>query len=447
MIKYLGLVEFSGVAVASESLRRGATLRPAGKRGGFGWSVVALLALAVFLNYVDRGNLATAAPVMKQELGLSAAQLGLLIAAFSWTYTPCQLLAGWLIEKINPYRTLALGVGLWSLATAATGFVGGFASLIALRLVLGLGESAAFHASSTLLARNLAPHQLGRANGLISMGISLGPAFGTFAGGLLIARFGWRDIFIVFGGISLIWLAPWLLRTRHASADHAREAWAPGPAYRTILRQRAAWGAGLGHFSANYGAYFILSWLPYYLVKARGFSVTHMAQTGGLIYLVYACTIAGTGMTTDFFMARGFSANRVRKTAAVLSHTVLATGLVICALAPASSIPALFLCALGMGFNGGGNFAIGQTLAGPRAAPRWIGLQNLCGNVAGMVGPAITGWLIDSTGSFLAPFILTGLVTLLGAVAWGVVIPRIEPLDWRFDQAPVPLSRGVIRRA
>ncbi len=401
-----------------------------GAWGGFGWGVVALLGGAVFLNYVDRGNLATAAPVMKQELGLSAGQLGLLIAAFSWTYTPCQLLAGWLIEKINPYRTLALGVGLWSLATAATGFAGGFGALIALRLVLGLGESAAFPASSTLLARQLAPEQLGRANGLISLGLSLGPAFGTFAGGLLIARFGWREVFIIFGLISLTWLAPWIWRTRHASEGHAAEAWAPGPAYLTIIRQRAAWGAGLGHFCANYGAYFILAWLPYYLVKARGFSVAQMAETGGLIYLLYAVSIAGTGLVTDFAMARGLSANLVRKTAAVLCHLTLAAGLMTCALMPTLSIPALFVCALGMGFNGGGNFAIGQTLAGPRAAPRWIGLQNLCANIAGMVGPAITGWLIDSTGGFLSAFVLAALVTLLGAVAWGLIIPKVAPVDW-----------------
>ncbi len=406
-----------------------------GARRGFGWGVVALLGVAVFLNYVDRGNLATAAPVMKQELGLSAAKLGLLIAAFSWTYTPCQLLAGWLVEKINPYRTLALGVGLWSLATAATGFAGGFASLIALRLVLGLGESAAFPASSTLLARGLAPAQLGRANGLISLGLSLGPAFGTFGGGLLIARFGWRQVFIIFGLISLMWLAPWIWRTRHASVAHGAEAWAPGPAYLAIIRRRAAWGAGLGHFCANYGAFFILSWLPYYLVKARGFSVSQMAGTGGLIYLLYAFSIAGTGLCTDILMARGLSANLVRKTAAVLCHLTLAGGLMTCALMPALSIPALFVCGLGMGFNGGGNFAIGQTLAGPRAAPRWIGLQNLCGNIAGMVGPAITGWLIDSAGGFLGAFVVAALVTLTGALAWGVIIPKVAPVDWGWEAA------------
>jgi cyanate permease len=102
---------------------------------------------------------------------------------------------------------------------------------------------------------------------------------------------------------------------------------------------------------------------------------------------------------------------------------------------PALSIPALFVCGLGMGFNGGGNFAIGQTLAGPRAAPRWIGLQNLCGNIAGMVGPAITGWLIDSAGGFLGAFVVAALVTLTGALAWGVIIPKVAPVDWGWEAA------------
>jgi MFS family permease len=395
--------------------------------------VVGLLALAVFMNYVDRGNLATAAPLMKVELGLSAARLGVLLAAFSWTYTPCQLLAGWMVERINPYRTLALGVGLWAFATAATGFAGGFASLVILRLVLGVGESAAFPASSSLLARHLPPERLGRANGLIAMGVSLGPAFGTFAGGLLIARLGWREVFVVFGAFSLVWLWPWIARTRHVSGRLRREPRESGPSYRAILGRRAAWGAYLGHFSANYATYFILSWLPFYLVQAHGYSVTRMAETGGVIYLVYAASTALSGAGTDLWMSRGGSANKVRKTAAVACHATIAAGLVFCALAPARlSIAGLFIAAVGIGFNGGGIFAIGQTLAGPRAAPRWIGLQNLAGNVAGMIGPVITGWLVDRTGAFTLPFVIAALVALAGAFGWGVIIPKVAPLDWRF---------------
>src|ERR1700753_1564211 len=102
----------------------------------------------MFINYVDRGTLATAAPLMKDELHLSASQLGLMISAFFWTYVPGQLLAGWLSEKINPYRAYAIGLAVWSLSTALTGLTGVFSMLIALRLMLGLGESVAFPCSS-----------------------------------------------------------------------------------------------------------------------------------------------------------------------------------------------------------------------------------------------------------------------------------------------------------
>src|SRR5580693_5139823 len=140
------------MAVAAEGVARA--------RASIGAGVVPLLALAVFINYVDRGNLATAAPLLKDELHLSASQIGLLFSAFFWTYIPSQLLAGWLAERINAYRTMALGVAIWSLATAATGLATGFAALIALRLLLGLGESAAFPCSSKLLAEHLPRNRL-----------------------------------------------------------------------------------------------------------------------------------------------------------------------------------------------------------------------------------------------------------------------------------------------
>jgi len=158
---------------------------------GIGKGVVALLALAVFINYVDRGNLATAAPLIGSELKLSNTQIGLLLSAFFWTYTPGQILSGWLAERINAYRTLALGLAIWSLATALSGIASGFVALIILRLVLGLGESAAFPCSSKLLAEHLPRHRLGAANGLIGVGLALGPAFGTYGGGTIMAHFGW----------------------------------------------------------------------------------------------------------------------------------------------------------------------------------------------------------------------------------------------------------------
>ena len=120
-----------------------------------GPAVVPLLAIAVFINYVDRGNLATAAPLIKDQLHLSSTQIGVLVSAFFWSYVPAQILVGWVADRINPYRTLAVGLALWSIATALSGVATGFAMLISLRLLLGLGESAAFPCSSKLLAQHL----------------------------------------------------------------------------------------------------------------------------------------------------------------------------------------------------------------------------------------------------------------------------------------------------
>ena len=180
------------------------------RRGSGGATLVALLAAAIFINYIDRGNLATAAPLIKDEFRLSNFQFGVMTSAFFWIYTPSQLLAAWLTDRLNPCRALALGFAVWSAATALTGFAGGFATLLALRLVLGLGESAAFPCMSKLLARHVAPSSLGIANGFVNAGLWLGPAAGTLLGGLLIVQFGWRAMFEIFGVAALLWLWPWL---------------------------------------------------------------------------------------------------------------------------------------------------------------------------------------------------------------------------------------------
>ncbi|HZZ35626.1 MAG TPA: MFS transporter [Caulobacteraceae bacterium] len=394
--------------------------------------IVVLLAVAVFINYVDRGNLATAAPLMKDELKLSNTQMGLLLSAFFWTYTPGQILAGWLSERINAYRVLALGLALWAAATALTGLASAFSVLIALRLLLGLGESAAFPCSSKLLAEFLPQERLGWANGLIGAGLALGPAFGTLAGGLFMAQVGWRASFILFGLVSVTWLVPWFFATRHASrlADaHVAE---PAPSFLAILSKRAAWGASLGHFSANYSFYFVVSWLPLYLVKARGFTVTEMAELGGLIYLIYAASNLATGWLCDLWMRAGGSANRVRKSFIVTGHAGVGACMAACAIGgPMMQIASLLLAAVFFGFNTPNIFAIAQTLAGPRAAGKWVGVQNCIGNTAGIIAPIVTGMVVDRTGQFVWAFAIAGVFGVTGMIAWGLVIPKIALIDWR----------------
>src|SRR5262252_4524590 len=179
--------------------------------------VLILLALSAFINFVDRGNLSAAAPLLKTELALSDVRLGILLAAFFWSYAFFQIASGWLVDRVDVKWMLAGGFFLWSVATAATGLAGGFALLLAARLVLGVGESVVYPSYSKILARYFPENQRGLANSIIITGFYAGPAFGLFFGGVLMGRYGWRPFFLVLGLVSLVWLLPWL---RWMPRDH-----------------------------------------------------------------------------------------------------------------------------------------------------------------------------------------------------------------------------------
>ena len=178
-----------------------------------------LLSLSVLINYIDRGNLSIAAPLLKDELGISASQLGVLFSAFFWTYTVLLFMCGLFIDRFDVNRVLALGFLLWSLATAATGIVRGFSMLLAMRLLLGVGESAAFPCYSKILAQHLPEHRRGFANGAIVAAMKCGPVVGTLGAGALMVKYGWRPVFIGIGLLSLAWLPAWMKAMPRAAAS------------------------------------------------------------------------------------------------------------------------------------------------------------------------------------------------------------------------------------
>lgn len=403
-------------------------------------ATLVLLSLAVFINYIDRGNLATAAPLIKDELHLSATQIGFLLTAFFITYMPMQVAIGWLTDRFGAARVLAAGFIVWSLSMSATGLAHTFALLVLLRLALGVGESVFFPASSAIVARCFPESSRGLANGVIMAGMSSGPAFGIFAGGLLIASFGWRAFFIAFGLASLVWVVPWLLIAQPRLVEQRAELAARPPGTRAILRERSLWGASLGHFCVNYVWYFVLSWIPYYLVHERGWSLTQMATIGGSAYLLLALSCLLTGWVTDRRIASGASATRVRKTFLVLGCVLPAVFMTGCAMAGAgTSVFFLLVACASLGLFGPNMYAVSQTLAGADAAGRWMGIQNCIGNIAGLIAPFLTGALVDRTGSFTLAFLIAAAVSALGAVAWVFVVGPVAPIDWtRPSRSPIP---------
>ncbi|MBS0254398.1 MAG: MFS transporter [Proteobacteria bacterium] len=393
------------------------------------------MATSLFINYIDRGNLATGAARITAELGLDATHYGALLSAFYFAYTLCHLPAGALADRFGGKAVLAVGATLWSLSTLLTGFVGGFAGLVVLRMMLGMGESVAFTTTSKLIAANVPAGRIGLANGIIGFGYLVGPAAGTLIGGLLMARWGWRPVFILFGAVSLLWLVPWsMVRVREGAANAPAEPQVP---LRAILRQRGLWGASIGHFAGNWNWYFVLGYLPMYLEKARGFSTAQMAAVLSSAYLVNALAALAGGWLIDRVMASGRSASLACKLPLALHHVVgLATMLAMPVLPIGGCIAALFAYEVFLGICSPAYFTVPQIYAGPRAAARWVGVQNMVGNLPGIIGTLFAGVLIDASGgSYATAFTLAGAINVLGLVGWLVVLPAIKPVNWEAEAA------------
>lgn len=392
-------------------------------------SLVLLVAAAILLNYVDRGTIAVAAPLMKSELGLSATGFGIAVSAFFWVYAPIQLAVGWLCDRFPVYRLLAGGLLVWALSTAAMGFVGSLTGLVALRLLLGLGESIAFPGASKIICRHVPASRRGLANSAIAAALALGPAVGTLAGGLLMINYGWRAMFVVCGLATLLWFLPWTALMRTLPPAHGRPV-ERFPVAR-LVRTRALAATSFSHFTANYSLYFLLAWLPLYLTQQRGLSIATMTLFATLAYVAQAASAVATGWTHDRLVADGADDGRVLRLFSIFGIGLV--GLSILGIALATDmhqlVAFLMLAGAGCGPCSVTLYATAQIFAGPRAAGTYVGVQNAVGNVAGIIAPIVTGMIVDRTGSFINAFYVAAAVCGAGALCWAFFVPRIAPLE------------------
>jgi MFS family permease len=403
-------------------------------------ALAVLLSAALLINYVDRGTVSTAAPLLERELALTPSELGWVLAAFFWAYVPAQPLMGWLVDRVGAARVLTGGFALWSVATVLTGLSAGVVTLVAARLLMGVGESVTYPSALALLAQRVSDRHRARATSILQLGGVVGPALGTFVGGLIMVHYGWRAMFIGLGCASLLWLIPWLRQARAAPRAATGAAATASPTFAEILRQRALWGAMLGNFCSNYAFYFVFTSLPLYLVHERGLSLLSMTHVTSAFYVVDALSVLSTGWLLDGWMRRGASASRAYKTALALS----AAGVGVCLIASSHAGPtaavALLLAAGAMdGLNSPSVCSLVQHFAGPLASGRWMGVQNAASNVAGMIAPVASGYLVEATGHYTRALWLAGGIALTGLLAWLVIVPPVEPVSWGVrTPRPVP---------
>ena len=407
-------------------------------QAGVSVRVVGLLTLAMFINYADRGSLSVVAPVLRDQLGIGDAGMGLLLSSFFWSYTLCQPLAGSVVQRFDVRWVLAAGLGLWAAATMACGLAGSFAAILALRLLMGVGESVIYPANARILAAGVPEHLRGRCNGLIAMGMCLGPTAGTLAGGLILAHFGWRAVFLSLGAISLGWLLPWLTTPMAPPSRPAPgQPLDAGPGYGELLRQRALWGASLGQFCYSWQFYLLLTWLPSFLVRSQHLSFAAMAVIGGAVYAVQALAAVSSGFVTDLMIRRIGLAAGVRRSVVMIGIAGGGAALLLVGIGPAAlKIPMLLAAGLFTGMVNPLMFSIGQTLSGPAAGGRWMGVQNMTGNCAGILAPVATGFIVQATGAFTGAFALAAALAVAGLICWGVILQRVEPITWRGGSGP-----------
>jgi cyanate permease len=192
----------------------------------------------------------------------------------------------------------------------------------------------------------------------------------------------------------------------------------------------------VGHFAGNYFWYFLLTWLPYYLVNERHFSLNEMAGIGSLPPLVAAGACVLAAAVSSRALARGATPTLVRKTCTVCGLACATVVMIVPVLSSATSAMIVLMAAsCAYGVFSSSHWAITQTIAGPLAAGRWSGVQNFVGNLAGVVAPWLTGFVVDKTGSFFWAFAAAGIVTLTGALAHLVALGRVEPAQWNSASA------------
>ena len=410
------------------------------------WLMIWLCFLANAIGYIDRANIAVAAPAISSELAINAAEMGLVLSAFFWTYAFMQLPAGWIIDRLGVRLSLTFAVGWWSLFTMATGLAHSLTHFLGARLMLGVGESAS-QPSFAKVAFNWFPRvERGIACAIFNSGSTAGSALALPLVTWLIVLLGWRGSFIVTGVLGIAWALVWWFIYRDPEQWRAvaptqvdRLLAERGPpvsptahiSWLDLFRYRSVWGLMIGLFCLNFAIYFFITWFPSYLMQARGFSLASLGTLGMLpaVMAVFGNWVGG--WTSDRLMKAGWSATKARKTCLV-GGMLLSSCIGLSAFVESTwACLALFTIAYAsLSFTGANCWTVVSEVAPtPGHVASIGGIQNFAGNLAGILITTFTGVMLTITsGSFLIPLAVAGALCVVGALSYLFILGKVEPL-------------------
>jgi ACS family sodium-dependent inorganic phosphate cotransporter len=385
---------------------------------------------------MDRVNISVVAPVLMQEFGWDPAVMGMVLSAFFIGYFSTQILGGWLSDRWGAKGILGGAVAWWSLVTMLTPLANTTASMIAVRISLGLGEGMSPPCLYTTMSRWVPPSERSRMATFVATGMYVGLALAFPLAVWIMTHLGWPWVFYLFGFFGLVWSVAWYLLVTSNPEDHPRISpaelnhilqgqhatpQAQAIPWGRILRERAFWALLCAHFCTNWTWYTFLTWLPVYLVQVRGFSLNEMGVYAMFPYIAMIFIGNGAAWVADRMIQRGVSVTLVRK----LAQTVTFGGaaLFLFLLTRATSPGFTILCiTLGLGFIAcfSSGMGINHLDIGPKYAGALVGMTNTAATIPGILAPIITGFIVKFTGDWNTVFYLAIAVMLVGAVIWNL---------------------------
>jgi MFS family permease len=352
-----------------------------------------------------------------------------------------QIPMGVLADRVNLRWLYAGAFTLWSISQGLIGLAGSLQALIAFRVLLGVGEAIYLPGGSTIVSLLFRPSERGLPCGVFDAGTRTGLVMEGVIVPWMLTTYGWRASFAVVGFSALVWLIPWFLitprnlRARPAGGQATAQRRTVGQIVRALLTNRNLFGVCLGFFCFDYYWYFLVNWLPDYLVTARGLTLLRAGIYAALPYFVFGASEPIGGWIADRLVKGGWSETHARKGVVTIAFL---TGLLLVPAARVNSPGAAVALIIGGCFVGlaTGNLLVILQSCAPRAEiGLWTGVYNFVGNVAGIVSPIITGVLIEQSGSYTPPFVLAAALIALGPLAFWLIVGELETDPDRQDAA------------
>ena len=395
--------------------------------------ILAVMCLMYFISYIDRVNIAVAGPLIKQEFGLSATQLGLVFSAFAYPYAAMQIIGGWCADRFGPRLVLTVLSTIWAVATILCGFTWGLTSLLVFRLILGIGEGGAFPTATRAFTFWLPATERGFAQGITHSFARLGGAVTPPIVIGITALYGWRESFIIVGAISLLWTVLYVWVFRNTPAEHRwikqaelaeigvhAEAVRHSAKGKTPWKEmiRKMWLVTFVDFCYGWTLWVFLTWLPSYLKDARGFDLKHLALFTALPLLAGVIGDTLGGVISDAIYKRTGNLKMARRLMLMIG---LGGALVFILPVVDTRDPIMAVALLSASFfflelTNAVLWSLPLDIAGAYAGTAG-GMMNTGFGVAGMISPVVFGYLIQTTGSYEVPFAVSALLLFVGVVA------------------------------